>query len=125
VASAKYERGMRHFIGWQEPEFYSPYSSRDIRNSFAHFRHQYRVWKAFRDHTGHWPLFSICFYLLSWMAVFGLTAIAFVWTEARNWTGAWTTVVVIGCVLVSVGLRELGARLMRKLDWERFKPRAK
>src|SRR4051812_3141973 len=35
VAAAKYERNMRHFAGWKEPEFYSPYrSSRDIRNSF-------------------------------------------------------------------------------------------
>jgi hypothetical protein len=57
VATAKYERNMRHFVGWQEPEFYSPYGNRDIRNTFAYIRHKYRVWKAFRNHTGHWPVF--------------------------------------------------------------------
>src|SRR5690348_9328320 len=35
VAAAKYERNMRHFVGWKEPEFYSRYGSRDIRNTFA------------------------------------------------------------------------------------------
>jgi hypothetical protein len=118
--TAKYERGMRQFVGWQEPKFYSPYGSRDIRKTFARFRHRYRVWKAFRDHTGHWPVSSIWFYFLSWMAVFGLAVTAFLWTAARKWTGAWATVVVIGCVLVLVGVRELGARLIRKLDWKRF-----
>ena len=35
VATAKYERNMRHFVGWQEPEFISSYGGRDIRNTFA------------------------------------------------------------------------------------------
>ena len=120
VATARYERNMRHFVGWQEPEFYSPYGRRDIRSTFAYFRHKYRVWKAFRSHTGHWPVFSIWFYFLSWMTVFGFALTAFVWAEARKWAGTWTTVAVIGCVLVLIGARELGARLIRKLDWKRF-----
>jgi hypothetical protein len=59
VDAAKYERNMRHFVGWEEPKFSSPYGRRDIRTLFASIRHKYRVWKAFRDHTGHWPVFSI------------------------------------------------------------------
>src|SRR5215468_11580383 len=39
VAVAKYERNMRHFVGWEEPEFYSRYGGRDIRNTFAYIRH--------------------------------------------------------------------------------------
>jgi len=120
VATAKYERNMRHFVGWQEPEFYSPYGGRDIRNTFVYLRHKYRVWSAFRDHTGHWPVFSIWFYFLSWMAVFGFALAAFVCIEERKWSGTWTIVAVIGCVLVLLGARELGARLIRKLDWKRF-----
>jgi hypothetical protein len=120
VATAKYERNMRHFVGWREPEFYSPYGGRDIRSTFAYFRHKYRVWKAFRNHTGHWPVFSIWFYFLSWMTVFGLALAAFFWAEARKWAGAWAIVAVVGCVLVLIGARELGARLIRKLDWKRF-----
>jgi hypothetical protein len=120
VATAKYERKMRHFVGWEEPEFYSPYGGRDIRNSFAHIRHKYRVWKAFRDRTDHWPIFSICFCFLSWMAMFGLALAAFVWVEERKWTGAWRMVAVLGCVFALFVARELGARLMRKLDWRRF-----
>jgi hypothetical protein len=118
VATAKYERNMRHFVGWQEPEFYSPYGSRDIRNSFAHIRHKYRVWKAFRDHTGHWPVFSIWFHFLSWMVVFGFALFAFVWVEERYWKSGWGIAAVVGCVLVLIGARTLGARLMRKLDWK-------
>jgi hypothetical protein len=54
------------------------------------------------------------------MTVFGFALTAFVWAEARKWAGTWTTVAVIGCVLVLIGARELGARLIRKLDWKRF-----
>ncbi len=120
VADAKYERNMRHFVGWEEPEFYSPYGSRDPRKMFAHLRHKYRVWNAFRNHTGHWPVFSIWFYFLSWMVVFGLALAAFVWIEERKWAGTWTIVAVVGCVFALLGVRKLGARLIRKLDWKRF-----
>ena len=120
VATAKYERNMRHFGGWQEPEFYSSYGGRDIRNTFAYIRYKYRVWKAFREHTGHWPVFSIWFYFLSWMAVFGFVLAAFIWLGQRTRGNGWGVVVVIACVLVLLGARELGARLMRKLDWKRF-----
>jgi hypothetical protein len=78
------------------------------------------VWKAFRDHTGHWPIFSICFHFLSLMAVFGFVLAAFVWLEERKRDNGWGGVAVIACVLVLLGARELGARLMRKLDWKRY-----
>lgn len=120
VAIAKYERNMGHFVGWQEPEFHSAYGNRDIRSTFAYIRHKYRVWKAFRDHTGRWPAFSICFYFLSWIAVFGFALAAFAWMEERKWAGTWTVMAFAGGVLVVLGARDLGARLMRKLDWKRF-----
>jgi hypothetical protein len=120
VAAARYERNMRHFVGWKEPEFTSPYGSRDIRTMFASFRHRYRVWKAFRDHTGHWPVFSIWFYFLSWSALFGFTASAFPWVMGRKWGSSWSMFSVVVCFLALLGARELGARLMRKLDWKRY-----
>jgi len=120
VAAAKYERNMRHFVGWEEPKFSSPYGSRDIRTMFASVRHKYRVWKAFHDHTGHWPVFSIWFHFLSWLVLLGFTASAFVWVVERKWDSSWVVVAVIVCVLALLGLRDLGARLMRKLDWKRY-----
>jgi hypothetical protein len=120
VTAAKYERNMRHFVGWEEPKFSSPYGRRDIRTMFASIRHKYRVWKAFRDHTGHWPVFSICFHFLSLITVFGFVLAAFVWLEERKRDNGWDVVAVIACVLVLLGGRELGARLMRKLDWKRY-----
>jgi hypothetical protein len=120
IAEAKYERNMRHFVGWQEPEFYSPYRSRDIRNTFARIRHKYRVWKTFRDHTGHWPVFSIGFHFLSWTAVFGFCVGALVWVQEQKWKGPWSFVAVMACFLAALGIRDLGARLMRKLDWKRY-----
>jgi len=120
VIAAKYERNMRHFVGWEEPKFSSPYGSRDIRNMFASIRHRYRVWKAFRDHTGHWPVFSIWFHFLSWLAVIGLTISAFVWVGERQRESRWTMFAVIGALLLLVGARKLGARQMRKLDWKRY-----
>ncbi|HTW31603.1 MAG TPA: hypothetical protein VMD76_08000 [Candidatus Sulfotelmatobacter sp.] len=120
VAAAKYERSMRHFVGWEEPKFYSRFGRRDIRTSFAYIRHKYRVWKVFREHTGHWPVFSICFHFLSWTAVFGFVLTAFAWEWERKKQSGWSAVVVIGCVLVLLGARDLGARLMRKLDWKRY-----
>src|SRR5258706_3473927 len=119
VATAKYERDMRNFVGWQEPEFYSPYGARDIRNTFILVRHKYRVWKAFRDHTGHWPIFSIWFYFLSWMAVFGFALAAFVCIEERKWAGTWTIVAGIRPVFVVVRGPALGRRPIRELALER------
>jgi hypothetical protein len=119
VAAAKYEHNMRHFVGWEEPKFYSPYSSRDIRNTFAYIRHKYRVWKIFREHTGHWPIFSICFHFFSWIAVWGFAVAAFAWVEDSKRQSGWSIVGVIGCVLALLGVRELGARLMRRVDWKR------
>ena len=120
VAAAKYERDMRHFVGWKEPKFYSCYGNRDIRYTLAEIRHKYRVWKAFRDHTGHWPVFSIWFHFLSWIAVFGFAAAAFPWVAERKWESGWIFLTFVGCALALLGLRELGARLMRKLDWKRY-----
>lgn len=120
VTAAKYERNMRHFVGWEEPKFSSPYGRRDIRTMFASIRHKYRVWKAFRDRTGHWPVFSIWFHFVSWFAVLGFAVSAFVWAGERRWESSWIIFAVVGCVLVLLGARELGARLVRKIDWKRY-----
>lgn len=120
VAAAKYERNMRHFVGWEEPKFSSPYGRRDIRTMFASIRHRYRVWKSFHDHTGHWPVFSIWFHFLSWLAVLGFTLSAFAWVGEHKRESSWVMFAVVGCVLALVGARQLGARLMRKLDWKRY-----
>ena len=45
VTAAKYERNMRHFVGWEEPKFSSPYGHRDIRTMFASIPGIYRLWK--------------------------------------------------------------------------------
>jgi sulfite exporter TauE/SafE len=111
---------MRHFVGWEEPKFSSPYGSRDVRTAFASIRHKYKVWKAFRDHTGHWPVFSIWFHFLSWLAVIGFAVSAFVWVVDRPRESRWIMFAVAGVLLVLLGARELCARLMRKLDWKRY-----
>lgn len=120
VAAARYERDMKHFVGWEEPKFYSRFGRRDIRTTFAYTRYKYRVWKSFRDHTGHWPVFSICFHFLSWIAVFGFLVAGFAWVGEHRRKGAWGVVAAIGCFLVLLGVRDLGARLVRKLDWKTF-----
>jgi hypothetical protein len=120
VIAAKYERNMRHFVGWEETEFSSAYGSRDIRTMFASIRHKYRVWKAFRDHTDHWPVFSIWFHFLSLLAVFGFTASAFAWVGEHKWESKWVMIAVVGCLFLLLGARQLGARLMRKLDWKLY-----
>jgi hypothetical protein len=120
VTMAKYERNMRHFVGWEEPQFSSPYGRHDIRTMFASMRHKYRVWKSFRDHTSHWPVFSIWFHLLSWLAVVGFAVSALVWIGERKGESRWVVFAVIACVLVLLGARDMGARLMRKLDWKRY-----
>ena len=92
VALAKYEHNMRHFVGAEEPKFYARYGNRDIRSTFAYTRHKYRVWKAFYNHTGHWPVFSIWFHFLSWIAFYALLVAMIFRVEARNWIrrGAWS-----------------------------------
>src|SRR5579871_8469 len=118
VTAAKYERNMRHFVGWKEPEFTSPYGGRDIRTLFLSIRHRYRVWKIFRDHTGHWPVFSIWFHFLSWLLVLAFSLSVFVWVEEHKWQPLWSVLAISSCVLVLMAVRELGARLMRKIDWK-------
>jgi hypothetical protein len=39
--------------------------------------------------------------------------------KARNWGGGWSLVAIISCILTLLGVREVGARWMRKLDWKR------
>lgn len=120
IAAANYERDMRHFVGWEEPQFHSRYGRRDIRTAYAYVRHKYRVWKAFRDHTGHWPVFSICFHFVSWIAVFGFVVAGFAWVEEHKQGGVWSIVALIIFTLVLFAARDLGAKQMRKLDWKRF-----
>jgi hypothetical protein len=120
VNEAKYERNMRHFDGWKEPEFYSPYGSRDIRVVFAYIRHEYRVWKAFHEHTGHWPVFSIWFHFLSGIVVYGLFCAGLIWIETQKWVSGWYSAAVVVCFLLLLSARNLGARQIRKLDWRRF-----
>jgi len=120
VTAAKYEHNMQHFVGWEEPKLSSPYGSRDVRTAFASIRHKYKVWKAFRDHTGHWPVFSIWFHFLSWLAVIGFTVSAFVWVAERKRESRWTMFAVVGVLLVLLGARELGAQLRRKMDWKKY-----
>lgn len=120
VRAAKYERNMRHFVGWEEPKFSSPYGRRDIRTTFASIRHRYRVWKAFRDHTGHWPILSICFHFVSWLTVLGLTVYALKWMGEHHWRGSWTMVAIVCWFLLLLVTRDFGARQMRKLDWKRY-----
>lgn len=119
VAAAKYKRNMRHFTGWEEPEFYSPYGSRDPRTMFAYIRHKYAVWKVFRDRTGCWPVLSISFHFASWVAIVVLGGAAIVWTSGQKWRGLWSDIAAIVCVLALFWIRDLGARQVRKLDWKR------
>jgi hypothetical protein len=121
VATVKYERNMRRFVGWEEPEFYSRYGRGSILSVPAHIRHKCRVWKAFREHTGHWPVFSIWFHFLSYLAVFGFAVGAFIWVvESRNQKVGWIVVATIVCVLALLGARDVGVRWMRKIDWRRY-----
>jgi len=45
ITAAKYERNMRHFVGWETPKFSSPYRRRDIRTMFASIRQKYGIEK--------------------------------------------------------------------------------
>jgi hypothetical protein len=119
VAEVQYQRNMRHFVGWEEPEFYSRYGRQNIMRAYAHIRHKQRVWKAFRDHTGHWPVLSICFFLLSIFAVYVFAIAAFIWAIQRNQKVGWTVAILV-CVFVLPWGRDLGVRYMRKLDWRRY-----
>ena len=119
VAVANYERKMRHFHGWEEPEFYSPYSGRDIRRTLYHLSHKYKVWKAFYEHTGRWPVLSIWYFFLSWIAAVVLSLRCIFWILGREWGKFGGEVAMIICVVVLFGLRDIGARQMRKLDWKK------
>ena len=52
--------------------------------------------------------------------MFGFALTAFVWAEARKWAGTWTTVAVIGCVLVLIGAREIGCTPDKKDGLEKI-----
>jgi hypothetical protein len=120
VAVANYERKMRNFHGWEEPEFYSPYSGRDIRRTFSHLSHKYKVWKAFYEHTGHWPVLSIWYFFLSWIGAVVLSLKCIFWILDRAGSRFVNEVAMIIFVLVLFGLRDLGARQIRKLDWKKY-----
>ncbi len=121
VNIANYERNMRHFHGWEEPKFYSAYSGRDIRSTFGYVRHQYRVWKAFRDHTGQWPVLSIWYWLLSWIAFWIASFyLGMTWLPKQSGDSIWNIVIPLGSLIAIYGIRALGARAVRRLDWNRY-----
>ena len=50
----------------------------------------------------------------------GFSVSALVWAGDRQRDSRWIMLAVIGIFLLLLGARELGARLMRKLDWKRY-----
>ena len=120
VAAAKYERNMRHFVGWEEPKFDSRYVGRDIRRLFARIRHKYRVCESVsRPHRSLDFLFNmVSFPVLECGNRF--RSRRFHLARGTQAGGGWSFIVAIGCVLAVLGARDFGARLMRKLDWKRY-----
>lgn len=56
----------------------------------------------------------------SFVALFALAAVIVFRVEASNWGTGLCLVTIAGSLIALVGARELGSRLMRKLDWNRY-----
>ncbi len=125
LPATREDEAVRNFVGTEEPEFIVPprtYAFRhDIIDTIYYWRHKFRVWRTFREHTGHWPVLSIVFHFVSWLAVFAVAISAIAWEQSRPsatpWSGALLSVLVMAVLLV---LRAVGAGLVRKADWRLF-----
>jgi hypothetical protein len=107
-----------HFDGEHEPA-YQP--TKFYWSKFFYFinyeRFKVRVWREFRDNTGHWPWLSICFHYAGLVGMSVCLAMFFSVSDRNGWGGGrFWAVFVSGCVVYGV-LVTVGESLMRKLDW--------
>jgi hypothetical protein len=111
------------FNGAHEPTFESklPYwKAGKLISALELERFKLRAWRSFREHTSHWPIFSICFHYGSYAAMVAGLALFFQLATKRGWSGFefW---IRFGLGLVFwVAADEFGARAARKLDWKLF-----
>jgi hypothetical protein len=83
-------------------------------------RHKFRVWRDFRDHTGRWPVLSISFHFVKWVALSaGIVFFSHI-SMKHGWSGLkFWGVFALGVVLW-ITVSQFGAVAMRKLDWRLF-----
>jgi hypothetical protein len=111
------------FDGVYEPIFESklPYwKAGKLISALELERFKLGTWRSFREHTSHWPIFSICFHYASYAAMVAGLALFLQLATKRGWSGfeSW---VRFGLGLVFwVAADELGTRAARKLDWKLF-----
>jgi len=79
---------------------------------------KFRVWRIFREHTGHWPVVSMCFHFFSGVGMFA--GLIFWYEATKRWHTheVWATFFA-GLVLWGF-LSEVGTVAARKLDWKLF-----
>src|SRR5689334_10417234 len=83
-------------------------------------RFKLRVWREFRDNTGHWPVLSICFHYGGLVGMCVCVAL-FVWIPSKNHWGRGRTAAIgiLGLLVYSV-MMVVGESIMRKLDWRLY-----
>ena len=123
VKNATQKHSREVFDGAREPEFtpnrFTRWGGRLVY-AIAYERFKLRTWRAFRDHTGHWPVFSITFHYLKTVSALA-GCLFFGWNIYEgNWSGLrlWIGFAVIFALYVLA--TELGTAASRKLDWKLF-----
>ena len=126
IRARREDKKHRDFEGEHEPD----YVPKDRPPSYGRLgglldlvdreRFKLRVWREFHDHTGAWPLLSICFHYA--MLIGGVAGtIVFLWLgDNRDFGGVRAVAIGISVAIAYVFLLVKGERWMRKCDWRLF-----
>ncbi len=124
LGAAENERGLKKFHGEEEPEYHRRYRSFDrvdILNAIDAERFKFKIWKTFRERTGHWPVLSISFHYLKALLLIGGMILAIVWMVHHDpGKSGWATFVMIAVFVLYYLLLDMVSRLMRRIDWKLF-----
>jgi hypothetical protein len=114
--------GDDNFDGENEPEYVSTKTSyvTKLGPTIDYERFKLRAWREFRDHTGHWPLFSIFFHYGALAGMMVATGVFFWLKNAHDWEDAHAWLIGLTSAVLYVFVFVVGERTMRKLDWKVF-----
>ena len=114
------------FDGAHEPDYTPTWRSSylpgldSLLGTIDYERFKLRTWREFRDHTGRWPVLSICFHYATLIGTV-VGVIVFLWIrDKQQWDNARSFAIGIPLGIFDLIVVVFGNNLVRRLDWRLF-----
>lgn len=87
-------------------------TGRDIRDTL-------REWRAFKQQTGRWPIFSVITYVSLWLGLLACGMLLLIYSQRHSWTKPRVVLVVLATLAPLAVVWEIVERAARLLDMRR------